>query len=487
MNSRTRGTVAVIAVAASLGLTLSGCRVALPPTDPKKPADFTVSQIGTIPGAAFTIAGELAGGPSSQEIITSTFKLTFPNPMGGPVPGPSGVVMTKKVNGAWTQSDVFDESEGIIFPNKPTIADVNGDGRNDVIVPAGYFFGGVTGLTTTGSITWWENTPSGAFVRHDVVVGQRGSYHGVAFTDIDGDGKRDIVSTYEDAGFPAWPFAGPPIAPVIRVEYFKGLGGGTFGAPVKLADGGGSLPVVADINLDGKKDIISAQYFGTKTAVPPGFEDRLNDDSFVWWENTGSAADGLDASDFTKHIIAEGLGESFQIMPVDNIDGNGKYGAIAINHTNLTAVPGSALPSIMRLTPGSDIRAPWGVEVIYDGFTLDDTRTGQAAPGGLSEGDLDGDGDIDLSVGGDADWSMYWFERADDGSWITHDVANEYGTPGSNWGQGSTVITDLNRDGKNELVFSSFNANGLFVMERVAGTGGKIPATPRVPDPLLDY
>jgi hypothetical protein len=66
-------------------------------------------------------------------------------------------------------------------------------------------------------------------------------------------------------------------------------------------------------------------------------------------------------------------------------------------------------------------------------------------------------------------------------------VGEEYGVPGANWGQGSTFITDLNRDGRNELVFSSFNANGLFVMERVAGTGGKIPATPRVPDPLLDY
>jgi hypothetical protein len=105
----------------------------------------------------------------------------------------------------------------------------------------------------------------------------------------------------------------------------------------------------------------------------------------------------------------------------------------------------------------------------------------------LSEGDLDGDGDIDLSVAGDGDPGIFWFERTGDGSWVTHNVATQYGTPGTDWGQGTTLITDLNRDGKNELVFSSYNANGLFVMERVAGTGGRIPATPRVPDPLLDY
>ena len=189
-----RGRVAAVAAAAAVtGLALSGCRVAVPPTNPVKAADFTVTQIGTVPGAAFTVVGELAGGSGSQEIVTSQFELSFPTPGGSPVPVPSGVVLNRKVGGAWTQSSIVDASAGIVFPNKPTIADVNGDGRNDVIVPAGYFFGGVSGLPTTGSITWWENTASGTFLRHDVVTGQRGAYHGAVVTDIDGDGKKDIV------------------------------------------------------------------------------------------------------------------------------------------------------------------------------------------------------------------------------------------------------------------------------------------------------
>jgi hypothetical protein len=268
------------------------------------------------------------------------------------------------------------------------------------------------------------------------------------------------------------------------VEYLKGLGGGNFAAPVKLADGGGSLPVVADVNLDGKPDIVTAQYFKVKSAPIPPF--GITDESFVWFERTGSAADGLDATDFTKHVIATGLGESFQILAVDNIDGDGKYAAIGVNHTNPATGPAAA-PQVVRLDPGSDPTQPWAVSPVASGFTLDATSPGQAAPGASSDGDLDGDGDVDLAVAGDADWSIYWIERTKDGGWVKHDIAEEYGTPGSNWGQGSTAIADLDRNGRNDLVFSSYNAGQVFLVERVAGTGGKFPATPRVPDAIVRY
>jgi hypothetical protein len=198
------------------------------------------------------------------------------------------------------------------------------------------------------------------------------------------------------------------------------------------------------------------------------------------------AADGLDAGDFTKHVIATGLGESFQLLPVDNIDGNGKYAAIGVNHTN-PALGSTAAPQVVRLDPGSDPTLPWTVTPVASGFTPDDNRAGQAAPGSTSDGDLDGDGDVDLAVAGDSDWSVYWIERAGDGTWVKHDIAAEYGTPGTNWGQASTAIADVDRNGRNDLVFSSYNSGQVYLVERVAGTGGRVPATPRVPDAMLRY
>ena len=483
MNRRSRSLVLIAGGGAAV-LALTGCRAALAPTNPVTAASFTINQIAAQPGAAFTVVGQVVGGVKDKEIVSSSFN--FSPPVGGPPsPLPGTVTMYSNTGGTWNPTTVVPTSAGITSPNEPTIADVNRDGRNDIIVPSGYFFSVASNLPT-GSITWWENNGDGTFTRHDVITGIKGAYHRAIYVDFDNDGKKDIVTSYEDGGFPAWPFAGPPIAPQTRLEFFKGDGAGNFAAPVKLADGAGSLPVVFDINGDGKLDVATAQYWKTKTNPIPPF--GIGNESFVWYEQGSDGVAGLTNADFTKHIIATGLGESFQILPVDNIDGTGRYGAIGVNHTNpALGPPGStATPQVVRLTPGADVTQPWTVSQVAT-FTPNDSRPGQAAPGSTSDGDVDGDGDVDLVTAGDSDWGVYWLERKGDGSWVKHNLATEFGIPGTNWGQASTAIADLDSNGTNEIVFSSYNAGGVFVATRVAGTGGSFPASPHIPDPLLRY
>jgi hypothetical protein len=487
MVQRTK-TVAVIAIGVLAATSLAGCRAATPPRDPARAANFTINQVASQTGAAFTITGNVVGN-KNLEIVSTSFNFT--PPVGGPpAPLPGSVTMYQGSGTTWTPTTVVPTSAGIVSPNQPTITDVDGDGLNDVIVSAGYFFTRISAPTVgKGSITWWKNNGDGTFSRNDVITGVNGSYHLSIHTDFDGDGVKDIVTNYEDGGWPSYPFGVPPFvppsaqAPITKVQYFKGLGGGAFGPAIDLANGGGSKPVVADIDVDGDLDVASAQYFGTKTAPIPPF--GINNDSFVWFERVGTDADGLDSSDFVKHTIASGLGESFALMPVDNIDGNGKYGAIGINHTN-PAIAGSAAPQVVRLTPGDDVRAPWNVQVIATDFSVDDLRNGQAAPGFGSDGDVDGDGDVDLVITGDSDWTAYWLERKADGSWAKRDLIAEFGTAG-NFGQGSASVADLNRDGKNEIVFSSYNANSISIISRNASTGGIVPSLPRVPDAFMPY
>ena len=52
----------------------------------------------------------------------------------------------------------------------------------------------------TGAITWWENKGAGTpFVKHVVIEGQAGSYHGVQLVDLDSDGIKDLLSVSEEA------------------------------------------------------------------------------------------------------------------------------------------------------------------------------------------------------------------------------------------------------------------------------------------------
>jgi len=477
-----RKVFAAVALTVAATTVLAGCRPATPPREPFRAVDFNVNEIATQQGAGPFKTGNLVGNRDLEIVVSS---LLFTPPVGGPPsPLPGDVKMYQRSGGTFTASTIIPTSAGIVGPNTPTISDVDGDGRNDVIVPAGYFFTRVSPTVGKGTLTWWKNNGDGTFTRNDVATNVNGSYHSVAHVDLDRDGVKDLVTTYEDGGFPAWPNAGPPVAPLVETQYFKGLGAGAFGPATRLSGFGGSTPVVFDVDVDGDLDIASAQYFKVKTSPNPAF--GITDESFIWLENTKGNGSALVEANFTKHVIARGLGESYEIVPIDNMDGNGKYGAIGINHTN-PGIAGSAAPQLVRLTPGSDPRAEWTVTVIEDEFSVDSVRPGQAAPGRPSEGDLDGDGDIDLTVHGDSDWGVYWFERKADGSWLKHDIAEEYGVPGTNYGQGSTRVADLNRDGKNEIVFTSYNTNKVVVVERVANTGGLLPAVPHQPDLLFPY
>ena len=114
--------------------------------------------------------------------------------------------------GDWTKVTVFDATAGIVFPNQSTVADVDGDGDQDLIVPSGYFFD--TFPAESAAVPRRDHLvgeqrarPRGAllpFERHDVITGQPWSYHGVQLTDLDGDGVKDLARrSASRAGTPA--------------------------------------------------------------------------------------------------------------------------------------------------------------------------------------------------------------------------------------------------------------------------------------------
>lgn len=472
------------------------------------PPTFQRINIDTaVAGASFTSVGSVY--PGETDIVTSGYGALGP----GGRPSGGGTLQVYRPTGPtlndWTKVTVFDASADIIFPNAVTVADVDGDADNDLVVPSGYFFDtDPADPRNRGAITWWENEGVGQpFVRHDVITDQPWSYHGVQLVDLDQDGHQDIVTVGEQARSAGVLHDDD----VVQTQFFQGNGDGTFAAaPVVLATQlGGSQPVVHDVDGDADLDVITSQYFRTISFAGDGNAAAA---TFLWLENTRSAADAdpLAEADFVPHTIAtlkdtpagRGVGMGFQIQPVVGFRQPGKVSWIGTNHVNRCQF-GSILPireQVIEFLPGSDIRAQWGLDTLSDPataappcpapytashLTFSDQITsrsgfGQGAPGVFGSGDLDGDGDIDLAVSGDGDRRLWWIEQQAGGATALHRLTD----PGEYFGQsGGGAVADFDRDGRNEMVFSSFDKNTVAVWVRRPQPTTPATPTPTVPTP----
>lgn len=493
-----------LGLAALAGPLLAVPLLASPGTGAAAPKTFERHDVdAAATGASFTALGEVF--PGEKNIITSLYGELDRSTPGKAVPAGGGSLRVYRPGadlGKWTSFDVFGSEEEIIFPNRPTIVDMNGDGLNDLLLPSGYFFdtdgSNPGGAKSRSAITWWENkgldgsgTPLG-FVRHDIITGQPGSYHGVELVDLDGDGHRDIVTTAEAAQV-----ADNQSDDTVTLQYLRGAADGTFSAPITLADGlGGSHPTVADINGDGALDIVSSQYFNISYWEPAK-------SSFLWFERTGAAdaSGALSAANFVPHSIttAGEAGFGFQIQPVPGFREPGKISWIGTNHQGrcfvdrigINTMPGTfdVREMVMEFVPGDDITQPWDVVELStpqnaptdphacdSGFNVSNSPVlihpgdnitarsagGQAAPGVFGHGDLDGDGDIDLAVSGDGDRRLFWIENRPGATPST--VLHTLTAPGEVFGQsGGAVVDDLDTDGSLDMVFSSFDTNTVAV------------------------
>jgi hypothetical protein len=418
-----------------------------------------------VPGAAFVIAGNVADNPRPEIVVSAFGQITF-GPSGPIFPSAGTVTLYKNAqpgnapNGQianWNKTEIVGLADAITFPNRAGLADVNSDGRADVILPGGFFWDAFTGKNR-GSLTWWENDANGKnWIRHDIVTGSLPVYHSVVYDDFDGDAVDDIMTVAEAAGSPS-----NPNDDVVNLQLVRGNGDGTFQAPVNVSPGGGSLIVAYDVNGDGHLDIVSPQYFGPVLGQPfvPPFARNASTASFVWFENDG-------AGNFTRHAIGTNQGPSFAIVPVPNLLGDGVTRWIGSNHTNsnITSPPFSLYPApaIYEFTPGADPTQPWAVRQLSAPGDFPVTGgQGQAAPGAVAAGHLNDDNRLDIAVSGDGSRAVYWMEQQEDGSFITRQLPSSTG-----YGQaGGPVIMDLNRSDKNEIIFSSFDQNALSIWSR---------------------
>ena len=238
-------------------------------------------------------------------------------------------------------------------PNNVVIADLDGDGKPDLVVLNDHSISLYRNISTNGSLTAGSFAPP-------VNLGTAGSTaYGLAVADLEGDGKLDIIV----------PAFGANLVSVYRNSCTPGnISSNSFATRVDFATGAGPQRVaVADLDGDGRPDLLVANSGeGTVSIL----------------RNTG-AMGSLTTNSFAPKVDLA-TGSNCGSVAVGDLDGDGKPDVV-------TANTGSGTVSLFR-----NLSTPGGLTT--NSFAAKVDIAVLSSPVQVAIGDLDGDGKPDLTV-----------------------------------------------------------------------------------------
>ncbi len=321
---------------------------------------------------------------------------------------------------------------------------MNGDGRPDLVVANTCVSGSACGALTAGSVGVLLGNSDGTFQAALIYFTSSTEVSTVAVADVNGDGKPDILV---GGACPN----GDCINYGATVSVLLGNGDGTFqrgGSYNAVPSGAGSL-AVADVNGDGKLDVLAA---GGAVGVLLGNGDGT----------------------FQPEVSYSGGGDAADSVAVADVNGDGKLDLIVANQTMGNGTPNGGVGVLLGNGDGTFQPAV----SYYSG--------GQYAYS-VAVGDVNMDGRPDLLVvnyyvgnGNISDGSVGVLLGNGDG---TFQSAVSYASGGSS--SSSVAVGDVNGDGKLDLVVanecegsgsSSSCANGVVSVLLGQGNGTFQPA-----------
>ncbi len=325
------------------------------------------------------------------------------------------------------------------LPRNVVIADIDGDGKSELIIANG----------SAGTISVLRNTSSSGNIgtssfaaKLDFAVGTFTEI--VKAGDLNGDGKPDLAMIYNGR-----------IAVKVNTATTGVIDAGSFAALVDLTPlfGGTAAIEIADMDGDGRPELIGANAVNTISVL----------------RNTSSAG----AMSFASKVDYAHSGTPSWIA-IGDVDGDGKRDIIVTN-----AALGVNSVSVYRntSTPGVIDATSFAARV---NFTVG------AMPRSVALGDIDKDGKADMVVANS------------DALSTTMSVLRNTATPGAidassfaakvdfttGLGPRSVALDDVNGDGKLDVVVSNFNANSISVFNNTA-TSGSINSSSL--DPKIDF
>ena len=335
------------------------------------------------------------------------------------------------------------------------VGDVNNDGLTDIIVMSG------SGLfPNIGVLFQQPDGPFSAPVYYD--LGGNELTHGVAVGDISGDNLQDIVVTYGGNRFDS------------KIGVFLQSMTGTLQPAVSYDSYDIPEPVViADVNGDGKKDIIVAHGGWYALGV------------YLQKSNGMILPEELYYIPYASHYNPQGLA-------VGDINGDGSNDIVIADYNNGLVVLYNRTPRRGKVDFDGDGKTDIAVYRSSNGWWIIVPSSNPSAPyavgwGASSDipvpGDYDGDGKTDIAV-----------YRPSNGWWIIVPSSNPSAPYAVGWGASTDIPVpgDYDGDGKTDIaVYRPSNGWWIIVPSSnpsapyAVGWGGDASDIPLTPNPAL--